>query len=201
MTRPTSDIAFTQAVKAVQARKGSRDSYARMEASGGWNIDIDDALAEFIAEQRSFFLATVSSDGAPYIQHRGGPPGFLKMLGPRTLGFADYRGNRQYITQGNLSGNAKAHLFLIDYTYRRRVKLWGRGRIVEDDPDLLARLMPQDYKARPEQVFLFEVEAWDMNCPQHIPVRYEAEMVERALAGRDARIAELEAEIDRLRNI
>ncbi|WP_370337889.1 pyridoxamine 5'-phosphate oxidase family protein [Parvularcula marina] len=194
-----SDIAFTKEVKAIQARKGSRDGYAQMEEKGGWSVDIDDQLASFIAEQRSVFLATVSSDGAPYIQHRGGPPGFLKVLDARTLGFADFKGNRQFITQGNLVENNKAHLFLIDYVHRRRVKIWGRARIIEDDPELIERLMPENYKARPEQALLFDVDAWDVNCPQHIPQRFEAEDVERALAARDARIAALEAELASLR--
>ena len=195
----SSDIAFTKGVKAIQARKGSRDGYAQMEEKGGWSVDIDDQLASFISEQRSVFLATVSSDGAPYIQHRGGPPGFLKVLDARILGFADFKGNRQFITQGNLVENNKAHLFLIDYVHRRRVKIWGRARIIEDDPELIERLMPENYRARPEQALLFDVDAWDVNCPQHIPQRFEAEDVERALADRDARIAALEAELASLR--
>ncbi|MEM6851413.1 MAG: pyridoxamine 5'-phosphate oxidase family protein [Pseudomonadota bacterium] len=200
MSTASSDIAFTPTVKAIQTRKGSRAAYANMEAAGGWRTEVDETLAAFVAEQRSFFLATVSSDGAPYIQHRGGPPGFLKVLAPRTLGFADYRGNRQYITQGNLSDNPKAHLFLIDYMNKRRIKIWGTARIVEDDNALIARLMPEGYKAKPEQAFLFDISAWDVNCPQHIPQRFEAEDVERALGERDARIAELEAEVERLRS-
>ena len=199
MTRPTSDVAFTPTVKAIQARKGSRDSYRRMEEKGGWGREITADLAGFIADQRSIFLATVSSEGAPYIQHRGGPRGFLRVIGPTTIAFADYTGNRQYITQGNLADGGKAHLFLIDYMNRRRVKIWGEARIVEDDPELVARLMPEDYKARPEQALVFEVEAWDVNCPQHIPQRFDAEAVERALAERETRIAELEAELERLR--
>lgn len=200
MSTASSDIAFTPTVKAIQTRKGSRAAYANMEAAGGWRTEVDETLAAFVAEQRSFFLATVSSDGAPYIQHRGGPPGFLKVLGPRTLGFADYRGNRQYITQGNLSDNPKAHLFLIDYMNKRRIKIWGTARIVEDDDALIVRLMPEGYKAKPEQAFLFDISAWDVNCPQHIPQRFEAEDVERALGERDARIAELEAEVERLKS-
>lgn len=196
METPRSDIAFTPSVKAIQTRKGSRDAYRRMEEGGGWQRDISEDLAAFIADQRSFFIATVSSDGAPYIQHRGGPRGFLQVTGPTTLAFADFKGNRQFITQGNLAGNAKAHMFLIDYVHRRRVKIWGEARVIEDDPALLERLMPGDYKARPEQVVVFDVSAWDVNCPQHIPQRFDAEDVERALAERDARIAELEARLD-----
>lgn len=193
--KPASDVAFTPSVKAVQTRKGSRDAYRRMEQKGGWQTEISDDLAAFIAEQRSFFLATVSSEGAPYIQHRGGPRGFLQVVGPSTLAFADFKGNRQFITQGNLQDNAKAHIFLIDYAHRQRIKIWGEARIVEDDPALLAQFMPQGYTARAEQVIVFDVSAWDANCPQHIPLRYDAEDVERVLAERDARIAELEAQL------
>jgi len=198
---PTSDVAFTPSVKAIQARKGSRAAYRRLEEKGGWQRAISEELAAFIAEQRSVFLATVSSASWPYIQHRGGPPGFLKLLGPTTLAFADFRGNRQYITQGNLSDNPNAHLFLIDYTQRKRVKIWGEARVIEEDADLLAQVMPTDYGARPEQVILFEVSAWDVNCPQHIPLRFDAEEVERVLAERDARIAALEAELQTLRGV
>jgi predicted pyridoxine 5'-phosphate oxidase superfamily flavin-nucleotide-binding protein len=194
-----SDVAFTPAVKAVQARLGSRSAYARMEASGGWETEVDEALAAFIARQRSFFLATAAADGQPYIQHRGGPPGFLKVLGPRTLGFADLRGNRQYISVGNLSENAKVHLFLIDYEERARVKIWGEARVVEDDPALLASLVTAERGAKAERALLIDVVAWDANCPQHIPQRLEAEHVARALATRDAKIAALEAELAALR--
>jgi predicted pyridoxine 5'-phosphate oxidase superfamily flavin-nucleotide-binding protein len=194
-----SDVAFTPAVKAVQARKGSRHGYAKMEQSGGWETAITPEIAAFIAQQRSVFLATASREGQPYIQHRGGPPGFLRVLDERTIGFADFKGNRQYITQGNLAENPKAHLFLIDYGQRRRVKIWGAARVVEGDPDLMARLMPAGYEARPEQAILFTVSAWDTNCPQHIPQRFEAADVAAALDERDRRIAALEAEIARLR--
>ena len=194
-----SDVAFTPTVKAVQTRKGSRHGYARMEENGSWESRITPALAAFIAEQRSVFLATANADGQPYVQHRGGPPGFLHVLDEKTIGFADFKGNRQYITQGNLMENPKAHLFLIDYAARRRVKIWGAARVVEDDPDLLARLMPPGYEARPEQAILFTVAAWDGNCPQHIPQRLDAADVAAAIEARDRRIAALEAEIARLR--
>ena len=161
---------------------------------------ITDELAHFIGEQRSVFLATANADGQPYIQHRGGPPGFLKVLDERTIAFADFKGNRQYITQGNLEENAKAHLFLMDYTQRRRVKIWGTARVSEGDEALVARLMPEGYDARPEQAMLFTIAAWDSNCSQHIPQRFEAEDVARALAVRDERIAALEAELERLRS-
>ncbi len=196
----SSDVAFTPAVKAIQARKGSRDAYARVEQNGGWRTQVDDDLTEFFARTTSFYFATVSHDGHPYIQHRGGPAGFLRILDKRTLAFADYKGNRQYITQGNLTENAKAYIFIMDYAHRRRVKIWGEARVVEDDPALLKSLMPQGYRAKPEQVILFTIAAWDTNCPQHIPQKLDAADVAAALAARDARIAELEAQLaDRTR--
>jgi uncharacterized protein len=191
----SSDIAFTPAVKAVQARKGSREAYARVEQQGGWRTEVDENLTTLLAETNSFYLATATADGQPYIQHRGGPKGFVKILDKNTLAFADYRGNRQYITQGNLSENPKAYIFVMDYAHRRRVKLWGEARVVDDDVALLEQLMPQGYKARPEQVILFTISAWDTNCPQHIPQKFDGADVAAALASRDARIAELEAEL------
>jgi predicted pyridoxine 5'-phosphate oxidase superfamily flavin-nucleotide-binding protein len=200
-TTHSSDVAFTPTVKAVQARKGSRGAYGRMEERGGWVTQITPDLAAFIAAQTSVFLATANREGQPYIQHRGGPPGFLRVLDARTIAFADFAGNRQYITQGNLADNAKAHLFLIDYAHGRRIKIWGEARVVEGDAALVARLMPDGYKARPEQAILFTVIAWDANCPQHIPQRFEAADVEAALEGRDRRIAALEAEVARMRAV
>ena len=191
----SSDVAFTPAVKTVQARKGSRDLYARVEQNGGWRTEVDDNLAAFLADTNSLFFATASADGQPYIQHRGGPKGFVKVLDKNTLAFTDYSGNRQYITQGNLSENPKAHIFVMDYSHRRRVKIWGEARAVDDDPALMKSLMPKGYKARPEHVVLFKVSAWDTNCPQHIPQKFDAADVAAALATRDARIAELEAEL------
>jgi len=196
---PTSDIAFSEAVKAIQERKGSRAAYARLERRGGWQTEIDDDLASFIGQQTSWFLATAGANGQPYIQHRGGPPGFLRVLDRHTLAFADFRGNRQYISQGNLSENPKVQLFLIDYARRARVKIFGEARVIESDPDLLARMMPENYDAKPEQVIVIRVTAWDANCPQHIPQRLEAADVVEALAARDARIAELESEMKTLR--
>jgi len=193
-----SDVAFTPSVKSVQERKGSRPAYARMEQRGGWQSRITPDLAQFIAAQTSVFLATVNADGQPYIQHRGGPPGFLRVLNENTIAFADFAGNRQYITQGNLADNPKVHLFLIDYAHRQRVKIWGEARVVEGDSALIAQLMPEGYRARPEQALLIEVTAWDANCPQHIPQRFEAADVAAALAERDRRIEALEAEIKRL---
>jgi predicted pyridoxine 5'-phosphate oxidase superfamily flavin-nucleotide-binding protein len=196
----SSDVAFTPTVKAIQTRKGSRSGYAHVEENGGWRTEVDDNLAAFLAETNSFFLATASADGQPYMQHRGGPKGFVKVLDKQTLAFADYSGNRQYITQGNLAENPKANIFIMDYAHRRRVKLWGTARVVEDDPALLASLMPQGYRAKPEQVILFTIAAWDTNCPQHIPQKFDAADVAAALASRDARIAELEAELATLKN-
>ena len=192
---PSSDVAFTAAVKEIQTRKGSRDIYADVEQRGGWRTEVDENLAAFLAETNSLYFSTASADGQPYIQHRGGPRGFVKVLDKSTLAFADYRGNRQYITQGNLSENPKAYMFIMDYAHRRRVKIWGEARVVDDDPALLASLMPKGYRARPEQVILFRIAAWDTNCPQHIPQKFDAADVAAALAARDARIAELEAEL------
>jgi predicted pyridoxine 5'-phosphate oxidase superfamily flavin-nucleotide-binding protein len=196
----SSDVVFTPAVKAIQTRKGSRDAYADVEERGGWRTEIDEDLAAFLAEANSLFFATASADGQPYIQHRGGPKGFVKVLDRSTLAFADYSGNRQYITQGNLSENPKAHIFVMDYAHRHRVKIWGEARVVDDDPALLESLMPKRYKARPEQVIVFKVAAWDTNCRQHIPQKFEAADVAAALAARDARIAELEAELMTVQN-
>ena len=193
-----SDVAFTLSVKAVQERKGSRPAYAHMEQRGGWQIRITPDLAQFIAAQTSVFLATVNAHGQPYIQHRGGPPGFLHVVDEKTIAFADFAGNRQFITQGNLADNPKVHLFLIDYGHRQRVKIWGEARVVEGDSALIAKLMPAGYRARPEQVLVITVTAWDANCPQHIPQRFEAAEVAAALAERDQRIEALEAEIKRL---
>ena len=194
-----SDVAFTPTVKAIQTRKGSRANYARMEAGGSWRSTITPDLKELVEAQTSVFLATTNAAGQPYIQHRGGPAGFLRALDERTIAFVDFAGNRQFVTQGNLADNAKAFLFLMDYTHRRRVKIWGEARVVEGDDELVARLMPEGYGARPEQVILFTVKAWDANCPKHIPQRFEAADVKAALDARDGKIAELEAEIARLR--
>lgn len=194
-----SDVAFTDAVKAIQSRKGSRAAYARMERGGSWAQSITPELKAEIEAQRSVFLATANGQGQPYIQHRGGPAGFLQVLDDRTIGLADFAGNRQYITQGNLEENPKAHLFLIDYARGRRIKIWGTARVVEGDATLQQRLMPAGYRARAEQVLLFTVATWDVNCPQHIPQRFEAADVAAALESRDRRMAELEAELARLR--
>jgi predicted pyridoxine 5'-phosphate oxidase superfamily flavin-nucleotide-binding protein len=197
----SSDVAFTPSVKAVQSRKGSRQGYASMEERGSWETRITPDIVEFIARQASVFLGTASAAGQPYIQHRGGPPGFIRMLDDKTLAFADFSGNRQYITLGNLSENPKAFIFLIDYRNRQRVKIWGEARVVEDDPDLLKKLKPEGYRARVEQAIVFTVSAWDANCPQHIPQRFDASEVQAMLEERDRRIEELMRELDRLRKV
>jgi hypothetical protein len=196
----SSDVAFTPAVKAVQTQKGSRHAYARMEQSGSWETTITAEAKAFIEAQTSIFLATANADGQPYIQHRGGPAGFLHVLDEQTIGFIDFIGNRQYISSGNLAENSKAHLFLIDYAQRRRIKIWGEASIVEASAERLALMMPAAYKAQAEQVILFKVSAWDANCPKHIPQRFEAADVALALAERDQRINQLEAEIKLLRS-
>ena len=188
------DAVFTPAVRAAQARKGSAAGYADWAPAR----DITPDLRAFIESRDSAYLATASAQGQPYVQHRGGPPGFLRVLDPRTIAFADFRGNRQFITTGNLSENPHAFLFLMDYTRRRRIKIWGVAR-VSDDRAVTATLMPDDYRARSEQAIVLTVTAWDANCAQHIPQKIAAADVAAALAERDARIAALEAELARLR--
>ena len=195
----SSDIAFTPSVKVAQERCGSRRGYAQMEAKGGWATTVSPDLAALIAEVRSFYLATASKDGQPYIQHRGGPKGFLRVLDEKTLAFADFSGNRQYITTGNLAENARAFIFLMDYANRQRVKLWGSARVVEDDPELMRRLTKDGYRGRPEQVIVFTLEAWDVNCPQHIPQMFFAEDIKEAVDKLKVRIARLEQENAALR--
>lgn len=196
-----SDVAFSPAIKAIQTRKESRQAYAEVEQGRGWRTDIDDDLAAFIAAQTSLFFATASAEGQPYIQHRGGPAGFVHVLDKSTLAFADFSGNRQFITQGNLSENPQAYIFLLDYAHRQRVKLWGEARVIEDDAALLASLTPRGYRARPEQVILFKVIAWDTNCKQHLPQKFDAADVKVALETRDARIAELEQQLAALQAV
>jgi hypothetical protein len=156
-------------------------------------------LAAFIAEQDTAFLGTANAQSAPYIQHRGGPKGFIKVVDEHTLGFADYRGNRQYITLANLSENDRAYLFLLDPARRQRIKLWGRARVVENDPALVQRLFDKGYKAKPERAILFTIEAWDVNCSQHIVTRFTEAEIGEALTTVQTKIAELEAENTRLR--
>lgn len=197
MTRRPVDVAFTPSVKAAQARKKSRSIYEQMQMGD----TIDDNLAAFIHQIRSFYLGTASADGQPYIQHRGGPPGFLRVVGEHSLAFADFKGNRQFISTGNLAENPRAFIFLMDYAHRQRIKLWGTARVVEGDAALEASLMPAGYRARAEQVILFEIEAWDANCNQHIPQMFLAEDVAKAIEQRDERIASLEQQIAAYRSV
>ncbi|MGD1924165.1 MAG: pyridoxamine 5'-phosphate oxidase family protein [Paracoccaceae bacterium] len=190
MTDRISDVAFTHAVKARQTRLGSRDSQDRRD----WQDRVTPELARFLSARTSFYFATVSETGHPYMQHRGGPPGFLKVLDDRSLAFADFTGNRQYISTGNLDGNDRVHLFFMDYANASRIKLWGRARIVEDDPDLLERLSDPDYRGIAERAIVITVEAWDINCPQHIPALHSEDTIRLVTQKLTRRIAELEAE-------
>lgn len=195
MARLISDIAFTPTVKTIQERKGSRENYAKMEQKGGWSDTVTDDLATFVGARESFYLGTASADGQPYIQHRGGKPGFLKVVDKRTLAFADFKGNRQYLSTGNLQDNNKAYIFLMDYPNRRRIKIWGTARVIDDDPVLMEQLTDTDYKGKPEQVIMFTITAWDVNCPQHITRRYTETEVSAVVDPLKARIAELEAQL------
>jgi predicted pyridoxine 5'-phosphate oxidase superfamily flavin-nucleotide-binding protein len=181
------DVAFSAAVKAAQGQRGSRRAYARLEAKGGWPSEITPELAAFVARVDTFFLATASAAGQPYVQHRGGPRGFLKPTGPRSLAFADYAGNRQYISVGNLSENDRVMLILMDFETPGRIKVWGRGRVVEDDAALLEALAEPGYPARPERAIVIDIVGWDVNCPRHITARITR-------AEHEGRIAELEGE-------
>lgn len=193
---PISDIAFTPSVKAVQERLGSRKIYASMEQKGSWSNTVTAELAAFIAERDTLFLATVNAEGQPYIQHRGGPPGFLKVVDQKTLGFVDFAGNRQYISMGNLSDNPRASILLMDFANRNRFKIWGRAEVIEGDPKLMEKLGSPTYRAKPERVFLFHIDAWDRNCPQHIKPRFTEEEVGDTVQALRERIAKLEAEVE-----
>jgi predicted pyridoxine 5'-phosphate oxidase superfamily flavin-nucleotide-binding protein len=192
------DIVFTPAAQREQAERGSARAYTGKK-DDGFPDRVTPELAAFIAEQDTAFLGSATADGAPYIQHRGGPKGFIKVLDEKTLGFADYRGNRQYITLGNLSENDRAFLFLIDFSRRQRIKLWGRARVVEHEDGLVERLFDHGYKARPERVILFTIEAWNANCSQHITARLSEPEIEGLFATVQERVAVLEAENARLR--
>ena len=194
MRQYPSDIAFSPAVKNIQTAKGSRVSYAKVERRG-WRTHVTPDLAEFLAGLDMFYLGTASVEGQPYIQHRGGSPGFLKVLDERTLAFADFGGNRQYITLGNLSENPKAFIFLMDYANQQRVKLWGTARVVEDDAELLERLRDPDYPVKVERAIVFSIEAWDINCPQHIQKRFSQREVQPVIERLQRRISELEAQL------
>jgi predicted pyridoxine 5'-phosphate oxidase superfamily flavin-nucleotide-binding protein len=194
MTQPVSDIAFTHSVKAIQTKMGSRPQYARMEEGDGWSATITLELANFLSEVDSFYLATANKDGRPYIQHRGGPKGFLKVLNDHTLAFADFAGNRQYISLGNLAENNQAFLFLMDYATQTRIKIWGSAEVIEDNPALLKQLTDARYKGKPERVIRFHVEAWDANCRQHIPAKYSQQEVDAIVRPLIERLGQLEAE-------
>jgi uncharacterized protein len=194
-----SDAAFTPAVKAIQERNGSRESYARIEKGRGWRTKVTPDLAAFLADLDMFYLGTANSRGQPYIQYRGGPPGFLKVIDDHTLGFADFGGNQQYVTLGNLSENPRAFLFLMDYAHSRRIKVWGNARVVDGDAALLEKLRDLDYPADAERAILFAIEAWDVNCPQHIHKRFSQRQIAPVIEEMQDRIAELEAEVARLR--
>ncbi len=198
MKPPISDIAFTPSVKTIQEKMGSRRQYARMEERGGWQNVITQDLADFVADQDSFYLATASAEGRPYIQHRGGPKGFLKVLDDRTFAFADFSGNRQYISLGNLAENNQAFLFFMDYATQTRIKVWGTAEVMTDDPDLLKQLTNSQYKGKPERIIRFHVETWDANCRQHIPLQYSQEDVENIVQPLRDRITALEAENERI---
>lgn len=200
MRQFSSDIAFTPSVKAVQTEKGSRISYARMEQGGSWETAVTPELTAFLSELDMFYLGTSNADGQPYIQYRGGSPGFLKPLDDKTLGFADFGGNRQYITLGNLSENPRAFIFLMDYVRSRRIKLWGRARVVNADPVLLERLREPSYPGKIERIILFEIEAWDVNCPQHIHKRFAQTQVAPVIEQLQSRIADLEAQLGHVRS-
>ena len=190
-----SDIAFTPAVKAIQSDKGSRSSYARVEQNHGWQTKVTPDLADFLADLDMFYLGTANSTGQPYIQYRGGPPGLLKVIDEETLGFADFAGNRQYITLGNLSENPKSFIFLMDYARSRRIKLWGTARVVENDPNLIGKLQDSEYPGQAERAILFSIEAWDVNCPQHIHKRLSERDVAPVIEELQDRIKELEAKL------
>ncbi len=189
----SSDVAFSDSVKTVQEARGSRAAYAKVERGGGFQTEVTDELRSFLAGVETGFLATASADGQPYVQHRGGPRGFIRPIDGKTLGFVDFTGNRQYVTTGNLVENDRFCLLLIDYAHRRRVKIWGTARTAPATPELLATLGRPEYRARPEQIVLLAVDAWDINCPQHIPQKLDAADVADAVAGFEARIAALEA--------
>lgn len=197
MRRYPSDVAFTAAVKRIQAAKGSRSAYAEVEQGRGWKTRVTPDLAAFLARLDMFYLGTASATGQPYIQHRGGPPGFLKVLDDRTLAFADFGGNRQYVTLGNLSENPQAFLFLMDHAHAIRIKLWGTAEAVED-PGLLERLRDPAYPAKVERAIVFTLEAWDRNCPQHIHRRFAQREVAPVIAELQSRVAELEAQVRQL---
>lgn len=201
MQAPISDIAFTPAVKQAQEKHGSRSAYARMEQRGGWTDRVTPDLTAFLAQRDSMYFGTASANGRPYIQHRGGPKGFIKALDEHTLAFADYAGNSQYISFGNLSENDKAFIFLMDYANRHRIKIWGQAEFIDNDSELLEKVRDPDYDARPERVLAFHVEAWDVNCTQHIQQRFTPDEIGSATAKLMEQVRELKRENASLRSI
>ncbi|HEY2510998.1 MAG TPA: pyridoxamine 5'-phosphate oxidase family protein [Polyangiaceae bacterium] len=199
--KAASDVAFSAAVKNEQRKRGSRAAYQRMEEGEGWETTVTEELRAFLAERDSVYFATASAEGQPYVQHRGGEPGFVKVLGETTLAFADFAGNRQYVSVGNLAENPRAFLFAMDYARRKRVKIWGKARVMEGDGELVGRVVGQGNAeargkkgARVERVIVFEVEAWDVNCPQYIPQKIDARDVAAGIREMEGRIEALEGE-------
>lgn len=199
MRKHPSDIAFTPTVKMIQELQGSRTNYARMEEGRGWKTSVTPELVEFLSELDMFYLGTANAEGQPYIQYRGGSPGFLKVVDEHTLGFADFGGNRQFITLGNLAENSKAFIFLMDYANSRRVKLWGTTRVIEGDSELEEKLRDPQYPGKVERAILFTIEAWDVNCPQHIHKRFSQNQLVPVINSLQSRIDELEAELVSIR--
>ncbi len=195
MTSYPSDVAFTSSVKSIQSQKGSRAAWAKVEQGRGWQTEVTPELTEFLGNLDMFYIATASAEGQPYLQYRGGAPGFLKVVDAKTLGFADFSGNRQYITLGNLAENPRAFIFLMDYENRRRIKLWGTARVVEDEPELMQQLQDDDYSGKPERAILFSLEAWDVNCPQHIHRRFSENRIAPVIDQLQTRIQELETRL------
>ncbi|AOY79850.1 MULTISPECIES: pyridoxamine 5'-phosphate oxidase family protein [Moorena] len=198
MARQFTNIAFTPGVKNAQTRYGSREIYDQFAKRGISTDTLTAKETEFIAARDSFYMGTVNSNGWPYIQFRGGPKGFLKVLDDKTLGFVDFQGNLQYISVGNLSESDRVFLFLMDYAHRRRLKIWGRAQVIDNDPQLLNQLADPNYQAELGRVFIIKVEAFDWNCPQHIPIRYSEEEFAQMKASLEARIQELEKQLAQL---
>jgi predicted pyridoxine 5'-phosphate oxidase superfamily flavin-nucleotide-binding protein len=200
MRHYSSDIAFTPAVKAIQTKYGSRSAYVKVEEGRGWQTTVTPELESFLADMDMFYLGTANAESQPYIQYRGGPPGFLKVVDEKTLGFADFGGNRQYITLGNLAENPPAFIFLVDYAHSRRIKLWGTARVVDDDPQLLNRLRDSSYPGKVERAILFTLEAWDVNCTQHIHKRFSQRQIVPLIEQLQAKIRDLEGQLQALRS-
>ena len=199
MPKNPADILFSPATRAIQERYGSRDTIARLETRGHWKSHLSEDVIAFIRTRNSFYLGTASRDGRPYIQHRGGPPGFICVLDQETLAWPEFKGNRQHITAGNLYENNQAFIFLMDYSLPRRIKLWGRAEVVEDCNTLIPDIRSQPYYAKTARAIRFTVEAWDENCRQYIPsLSAETELINE-LKNSKLRVAELEAEIQQLR--